>query len=556
MRRCAGAAAVLAGGAVALTAALPPALARSAEPAGSCLVTYRVVTEWSDGFVASVTLRNDSAVPWSAWRLGFSFADGQKVRRSWPVTATQSGAAVTVSSASRARPVPAGGSTEFGFVGTRTGRNSSPLVFTVNDRLCGPTVSVTNPFAGAAGYVNPDWAANVNAQAATTGGPQSERMAAVARQPTAVWLDSIASITAGRGLRGHLDAALLQQRAAGRPVVVTLVLYNLPVRACLDATGGGELGVGDLPVYRTGFIDPVAAILADPRYAALRVAVVVEPQSLADLAQDPNDRTARCAEAKHSGSYTQGVAHALSRLHPVPNVFAYLDVAGAGRVGWDSTQAGLVELLTQVAAASTGGLATVDGFASNVGDYVPVTEPFLRNGQTVAGVSIRQSRFLDWNSYVDEASYTTAMSAALAAKGFGRTRMLIDTSRNGWGGPARPTAASGSTDVNRFVDESRVDRRPGRYQWCNQAGAGLGARPQADPASNVDAYVWIKPPGESDGSAGLTIEFPEPACDPLRLWPPFVGWATLTNALPGAPDHRRWFPEHFAQLVENAHPAL
>jgi hypothetical protein len=51
------------------------------------------------------------------------------------------------------------------------------------------------------------------------------------------------------------------------------------------------------------------------------------------------------------------------------------------------------------------------------------------------------------------------------------------------------------------VDDSRVDRRIHAGNWCNQSGAGIGARPQAAPASGFDAYVWIKPPGESDGSS-------------------------------------------------------
>ena len=31
----------------------------------------------------------------------------------------------------------------------------------------------------------------------------------------------------------------------------------------------------------------------------------------------------------------------------------------------------------------------------------------------------------------------------------------------------------------------------------------LGERPRATPASGIDAYVWVKPPGESDGSSSL-----------------------------------------------------
>src|SRR5690606_33436669 len=91
--------------------------------------------------------------------------------------------------------------------------------------------------------------------------------------------------------------------------------------------------------------------------------------------------------------------------------------------------------------------------------------------------------------------------------------MLIDTARNGWGGCSydagdngcRPTAASTSTDLNTYVNESRIDRRYHRGNWCNQRG-GVGFRPQANPAPGVDAYVWIKPQGESDGISDPNFE--------------------------------------------------
>ena len=39
--------------------------------------------------------------------------------------------------------------------------------------------------------------------------------------------------------------------------------------------------------------------------------------------------------------------------------------------------------------------------------------------------------------------------------------------------------------------------------WCNNKGAGLGQRPTVDPKAGIDAYYWVKPPGESDGSSTL-----------------------------------------------------
>jgi endoglucanase len=57
---------------------------------------------------------------------------------------------------------------------------------------------------------------------------------------------------------------------------------------------------------------------------------------------------------------------------------------------------------------------------------------------------------------------------------------VIDTSRNG-AGPAPETG----------------------LHWCNPDGRALGVAPTTDTASgNADAYLWVKRPGESDGSCG------------------------------------------------------
>ena len=107
---------------------------------------------------------------------------------------------------------------------------------------------------------------------------------------------------------------------------------------------------------------------------------------------------------------------------------------------------------------------------------------------------------------MDEASYTADMYSRLVQGGFPSSiGMLIDTSRNGWGGGQRPTAASTSTSVETFVTQSKVDHRPHRGAWCNQNGAGIGERPVATPpgfpSSHIDGFVWVKPPGESDGAS-------------------------------------------------------
>jgi cellulose 1,4-beta-cellobiosidase len=115
--------------------------------------------------------------------------------------------------------------------------------------------------------------------------------------------------------------------------------------------------------------------------------------------------------------------------------------------------------------------------------------------------------------------------------------------------------------LNTFVDEGRIDRRIHKGNWCNQSGAGIGERPQANPASGIDAYVWVKPPGESDGSSELIPQGPDnPAgkgfdrmCDPTYEGNNLNG-NNPTGALPDAPVSGAWFQTQFEMLVENAYP--
>jgi cellulose 1,4-beta-cellobiosidase len=137
--------------------------------------------------------------------------------------------------------------------------------------------------------------------------------------------------------------------------------------------------------------------------------------------------------------------------------------------------------------------------------------------------------------------------------------MLVDTSRNGWGGSARPAAPSTSTDLNTFVDQSRVDRRYHAGNWCNQSGAGMGERPKAAPAAGIDAYVWVKPPGESDGSSSAIDNDEGKGFDGM-CDPDYGGNArngnNPTGALDGAPVSGHWFSAQFQELMKNAYPPL
>ncbi|RLN51046.1 hypothetical protein BBJ28_00013516 [Nothophytophthora sp. Chile5] len=61
-------------------------------------------------------------------------------------------------------------------------------------------------------------------------------------------------------------------------------------------------------------------------------------------------------------------------------------------------------------------------------------------------------------------------------------------------------AAMGSQDMTCIVDTSRNYNGSPTSDWCNVLTAGIGKPPTSETGvSNLDYFMWIKPPGESDG---------------------------------------------------------
>jgi cellulose 1,4-beta-cellobiosidase len=564
-----------------LTGAGIAVAAQQASAAAGCRVTYSA-NSWSTGFTGNVSVTNLGDPITGGWNLAWDFAGNQRITQGWSATITQSGQHVTAANPSWAPGLATNASATFGFNADYSGTNASPTSFSLNGVACTGTPTTTpptipptspttppttpptspptsqppgskadNPYAGAKGYVNPEWKAKADAE------PGGSR---VSSNPTAVWIDRIAAIegTTGSssngsmGVEDHLDAALAQ--GAG---YIQFVIYNLPGRDCSALASNGELGVNDLPRYKSEYIDPIAAIQSRAKYAGLRIINIIEIDSLPNLVTNTN--VATCATMKSNGGYVQGVGYALNKLGAIGNVYNYIDAAHHAWIGWDTNFGPTADIMLQAAQAS-GNVKNVHGFITNTANYSALTEPYFTINTSVGGTSVRQSKWVDWNQYVDELSFAQGFRTKLISVGFDSgIGMLIDTSRNGWGGSGRPTAASTSTAVDTFVNQSRIDRRIHPGNWCNQDGAGLGERPRSAPAAGIDAYVWVKPPGESDGSSTLIPNNEgkgfDRMCDPTYTGNERNG-NSLTGALSGAPISGAWFSAQFRQLMANAYPPL
>ena len=150
---------------------------------------------------------------------------------------------------------------------------------------------------------------------------------------------------------------------------------------------------------------------------------------------------------------------AVDRLKQNPATVVYLD---AGNAGWIADEG----VVAQALRAS--GVQEADGFSLNVSNF---------------------------KSTPDSTTYGRGISALL-----GGARFVVDTSRNG-SGPAAPDGQG--------------------TEWCNPTHRSLGNLPTSATGEDlIDAYLWIKVPGDSDG-----------ACRP------------------GEPPAGTWWPEYALNLV-------
>ncbi|WP_419996886.1 glycoside hydrolase family 6 protein [Streptomyces boninensis] len=68
-------------------------------------------------------------------------------------------------------------------------------------------------------------------------------------------------------------------------------------------------------------------------------------------------------------------------------------------------------------------------------------------------------------------------------------------------------AAIGDQDLGLVVDTSR-NGNGSNGEWCDPQGRALGQNPALAPGdAAVDAYLWVKPPGEADGCAAQAGQF-------------------------------------------------
>ena len=140
----------------------------------------------------------------------------------------------------------------------------------------------------------------------------------------------------------------------------------------------------------------------------------------------------------------------------------------------DNVDARVAELRSAISQlAPTGATVYVDAGHSS---WLPV-DTVVRLLRAVGMDDVRgfSTNVSNFETTADERAYDEKIAQALHAAGSSGSHYVIDTSRNGNG----PTA-----------DQA----------WCNPPGRLLGERPRVvEDGTGLDATLWIKNPGESDG---------------------------------------------------------
>ncbi|UCG25603.1 MAG: glycoside hydrolase family 6 protein, partial [Chloroflexota bacterium] len=134
------------------------------------------------------------------------------------------------------------------------------------------------------------------------------------------------------------------------------------------------------------------------------------------------------------------------------------------------------------------------------------------------------SNYGEWSDDSDDPYLNTSGINWRYGDAVGETHFVVDTSRNGVGPWSPPPY-------------------PDPQDWCNPPDRGLGQTPTADTGNPlIDAFLWVKIPGESDGECTRGLGPAGETVDPE--------WGLID------PPAGEWFPEMALDLVQNANPAL
>eukprot|EP00456_Euglypha_rotunda_P027988 TRINITY_DN2228_c0_g1_i14.p1 TRINITY_DN2228_c0_g1~~TRINITY_DN2228_c0_g1_i14.p1 ORF type:complete len:370 (+),score=29.01 TRINITY_DN2228_c0_g1_i14:99-1208(+) len=310
---------------------------------------------------------------------------------------------------------------------------------------------------------------------------------------SAYWIDVKSKITGSdtTSMQGIIaDAA----KSGSLPV---FIVYDLPNRDCHAKASNGEICCyynadktcnfdqsGDcadgINEYETTYIQPMANVLKN---STIPIVLFIEPDSLPNLATNQGDP--HCGNSATNAAYKTGVPYAVNTLAAAcPRCTIYLDAAHGGWLGWQNNMQQFVSIVSGLNIASK-----IRGFGTNIANYQPIGQlcpsltsngqDYCLNGQNQGDPCCSDPCHEEsqYNPGNNELNYIAYLNQEFSTAGITNKQYVIDSGRNG-------------------VPNMRSDCA----NWCNIRNAGVGLQPTTSTgASFVDAYYWLKTPGESDG---------------------------------------------------------
>jgi endoglucanase len=397
----------------------------------------------------------------------------------------------------------------------------------------------------------------------------AHKLIALTSTPHAVWFTSGTPDEVKQAVHQTMEAAERERR------VPILVAYNVPFRDCAQYSSGGAIDTAAYEAWIDGFARGIGR---------RKAVVVLEPDGLgiipynmtingsADWCKptvtDSAGISTPAPGASPAERYAQ-INYAVDSIEAqAPRASLYLD---AGHSAW----MGVGEAAFRLTKA---GVARAQGFFLNVSNY-QLTSDLIQFGTWVSDAIAAPSGAPSWafdssgNFHFDwlpsqydpatnftmvnySPTYAATVTAGIQSfmgSAVATTHFVIDTGRNGQG-PLN-TAPYALTPFNQ---SAAVLSGLHGGAWCNAFGAGIGLRPTANTGvALVDAYLWVKVPGESDGScdiAGGARAWDYLAYNPWGLtgdaqnhFDPLWGMVDPTAGM--------WFAAQALQLAQNANPS-
>jgi len=358
---------------------------------------------------------------------------------------------------------------------------------------------------------NPGAVEQIAVLAKSNAAREAAAITAMEAVPQAIWFS--------KGTPEEVQSAVSNAmvRAAQDRSLRVLATSNRPYRDCAGFSAGGAKNTAAYEEWIDGFARGIgnerAVVILEPDSTGMipyTTSLDGTPDTCRPTVTDGSGRTVPAPGASADESYAQIRYAAASLAKRAPNARVYLDGTHAAwlpvgesayrlyRSGVEETQGFAVNVssfqLTSRSIQYGAWISKCLHYATQVAKDAGKPAAFRRCANQPTGAdAVVEGAWANTEAWYVKNAPGNSDPGALA-------HFVIDTSRNGRG----PLDAAHYANAP-FAQPDPVIRGLGAGSWCNPPGVGLGPRPTVDTGvALLDAYLWIKTVGESDGSCDIT----------------------------------------------------